>query len=91
MNIPVGFRELCQGLHQDANLISGGSIDKLAADCLAFVPDVHRPDLRAFLSQRLRERTSAELKGDLARQGADIRFTSAGAKSFLEAVNRHLG
>ena len=91
MKIPDGFRELCQGLHQDALYLAQDSLERLASDCVEHVRRDHRAGLREFLHSELQERTAAELKGEINRQKPDIRLSSADAKTFLENALRLLG
>jgi len=91
MKTPVGFLELCQGLHQDALYLAQGSVERLAADCVEFVRQDHKADLREFLRGELGERTASELKGAINRQKPDIRLSSSDVKIFLENALQHLG
>ena len=91
MKIPLGFRELCSGLHQDALYLAQGSVERLAADCVEFVRQDHKADLREFLRSELQARTSSELKGAINREKPDIRLSSADAKTFLENALQRLG
>jgi len=50
-NPPEAFRQLCSGLHQDALYFANGSIEQLAANCVEFVPDENRAELRAYLEK----------------------------------------
>lgn len=90
MKIPAGFRELCQGLHQDALHLAQDSIERLASDCVEHVQRDHRTDLREFLRSAVQEQTAAELKGEINRLKPDIRLSSADAKIFLEHALRLL-
>ena len=86
MRSPSGFHSLTAGLHQDAIVFAEGSAAKLASNCLEFVRDQQKDELRLFLSKVLEEKTPAELKGILNREKRDIGFGSKGAKAFLCAV-----
>ncbi|SHF60928.1 hypothetical protein SAMN02745157_2534 [Kaistia soli DSM 19436] len=90
MRIPPGFRELCSGLHQDALYLAQGSVERLAANCISFVRQEHRADLREFLRIELAVRTASELKGVIKRQKPDIFFSSSAARTFLENVYQRL-
>ncbi|WP_132093242.1 hypothetical protein [Caulobacter sp. BK020] len=91
MKIPVGFHELCSGLHQDALYLAQGSVERLAADCVEFVRQDHKADLLEFLRNELEARTASEMKGAINRQKPDIRLSSSNAKTFLENVLLRLG
>ncbi|MFW2341662.1 hypothetical protein [Brevundimonas sp.] len=80
MTPPPAFRQLCQGLHQDAPLSSGGA---LARHCLAFVTSAERPALSVFLDE-LSARSDADLKGVFNRGATDLAFDSRQARAFLE-------
>lgn len=91
MKIPAGFHELCSGLHQDALYLAQGNVERLAADCVEFVRQDHKADLREFLRTELAARTASELKGAINRQKPDIRLSSSDARSFLENAVHRLG
>ena len=91
MKAPAGFYELCSGLHQDALYLAQGNVQRLAADCVEFVQQDHKIDLREFLSIELAVRTASELKGVVNRQKPDIRLSSSDAKTFLENALQRLG
>lgn len=84
MNQPIGFRQLCAGLHQDIDLFAD-TPSRLAAHCLAFVEMRERAALRAYLIA-LGEMTNSEVKGLLNREAADLRFNSRDVRSFIDAV-----
>ena len=86
MKMPIGFRELCSGLHQDALYLAQGSVERLASDCVEFVRQDHKADLREFLRNELEARTASELKGAINRQKTDIHLSSSDVKAFLENV-----
>ncbi len=85
MDPPDAFGTLCQGLHQGVHE-AAATPEGLAAYCLDFVRSERRAELKAFVEAALRRRTNAELKGLIRRTQADLLFTSAGARAFLEAV-----
>jgi hypothetical protein len=87
---PEGFRLLCGGLHQDALEFADNDIDRLAANCINFVPEKLRPELRLFLEDSLDRLTAAELKGVMNRAKADIGFRKRGAEAFLRATLKAL-
>ncbi len=61
-------------------------MNDLAADVLLFLSAPEKRELGMFLEGNLDSFTSSELKGMLNRASREIRFTSAGAKAFLDAV-----
>jgi hypothetical protein len=84
MKPPPGFHALTSGLHQDAPMLSEGSMERLVVSCIEFVPNHLKRDLQSYLSHQLETKTAAELKGILNREKRDVAFNSEGAKSFFK-------
>jgi hypothetical protein len=91
MKVALGFRELCSGLHQDSLYLAQGSVERLAADCVEFVRQDNKADLREFLRSELQARTASELKRAINREKPDTRLSSANARTFLENALQRLG
>ena len=85
-NPPKAFRYLCSGLHQDAAYLANGSLEQMAANCVEFVPENMRPELRAYLEKLLAKLTPAELNGVFNRAKTDITFRKKGSEAFMRAV-----
>jgi hypothetical protein len=78
-------------IRHDALYLAQGNVERLAADCVEFVRQDHKTDLREFLRTELAARTASELKGAVNRQRPDIRLSSSDAKTFLENALQRLG
>src|SRR5262245_31229128 len=73
---PQGFHDLTSGLHQDALMFAEGSMEKLVENCIGFMPNHLKHDLRTYLSHQLQTKVAAELKGILNREKRAIVFNS---------------
>jgi hypothetical protein len=82
MKPPPGFGQLCEGLHQDAPLSSGGA---LAKHCLAFVVTAERSALSVYL-KHISEKPDSELKGVFNRVSTDIGFDARMARAFVDGL-----
>lgn len=87
MKPPLGFSQLCAGLHQDAPLSSGGA---LAKHCLAFVNPAQTSALTVYL-KHISEKPDAEVKGVFNRGATDIGFNAKEARAFLDGLLAELG
>ncbi len=65
---PPSFAAMCGGLHQDALVLLGGTLEEQADDCVGFVPPDQRASLHAYLSELLERRDSGELRRLLRKQ-----------------------
>jgi hypothetical protein len=65
-------------------MLSDGSMERLVVNCIEFVPNHLKRDLRTYLSHQLETKTAAELKGILNREKRSVAFNSKAAKSFFE-------
>jgi hypothetical protein len=83
---PESFRQLCCGLHQDALKIAGHDIRRLAANCVDFVPEGRKQELRAYIQKLLAELTPAQLNGVMKRARTDFYFKGEASRVFLEAA-----
>jgi hypothetical protein len=83
-NPPLGFQQLCSGLHQDA-LFGAEDITELAANALRFVAIEQRPSLQAFLGA-LSDATPDEISDLFDQSSADLRFDPAAAREFTSEV-----
>jgi hypothetical protein len=87
---PTAFLRLCDGLHQDAVTISGGTLDGLASYCLGLLSEADRESLAPYLHQLLEENSAAELKGLMKRVSPAIGFKGRAAVEFLQAIAQRL-